>query len=67
VSTRDTDSNVDPFPGVHALLGIYQATLEFQSLQGLAVHGKVTVEGSAMVVEQVIAAAAGAFREDAER
>lgn len=55
-----TDKPADP-------LGAYQATLEFRSHKGQGIRGKVTVEGSALVVEQVITAAADAFREDAER
>ncbi|HZB28952.1 MAG TPA: hypothetical protein VE465_02180 [Streptosporangiaceae bacterium] len=49
------------------LLGVYYANVEFTTMQGAGVHLKVTVEGSALTVEQVVSAAADAFRQDAER
>lgn len=64
ISTGEPTSQQSPQVDI---LGAYQATLEFRSQRGQAIHGKVTVEGSALVVEQVITAAADAFREDTER
>lgn len=54
-------------PPALPVFGDYRATLELITHSGARVSARVSVEGSALVVEQVLAAAAGAFREDAER
>jgi hypothetical protein len=52
---------IDP---IKPRLGAYRATFEVVGQRGREMTARVSVEGNALFVERVIAAAADAFRED---